>query len=329
MQISISRHGRRLVISTCAAAMIAGAPAAAQAAPVVSDLRVEAGGVVLTDSSFPSDTQSLATDTTKPACGGTGQAKTLTGPTALGLLASAAAVDPDLRPVRVSDKFSFGLLLCGVGSFPASDSAFWLYKVNHVAPEVGSDSFKLTGAEQVLFYLEDAANNRNTGDELVVDAPARSRPGQVEVTVSAYGFNGARRAAAGARVVSGDGSAIADADGKARIDLSRSASVRAGRARDIPSEPVRVCVSADLGDCPAVRGKRIYGGDGPDRLKGTPGADVIRSGAGNDAIDVRGGGADRVRCGKGSRDRVRMNGADRATADCEIVNGRRRAAKRR
>ena len=62
-----------------------------------------------------------------------------------------------------------------------------------------------------------------------------------------------------------------------------------------------------------------------DRLKGTPGADVIRSGAGNDTVDVRGGEVDRVRCGAGSRDRVRMNGKDRATADCEIVNGRRRA----
>lgn len=328
MQISISRHGRRLVGCTCAVAALAVAPAAAQAAPVVSDLRVEAGGVVVTSSSFPTDTQSLATDTSKPACGGTGQTKTLTGPTALGLLNSGSTVDSDLRPVRISDKFSFGLLVCGVGAFTASDTAFWLYKVNHVAPEVGSDAFKLTGGEQVLFYHQDVARNRNTGDELVVDAPARSRPGEVEVTVSAYGFNGARKPAAGARVLFGDGSVTADAGGKARIRLTESRPVRAGRSGDIPSAPVRVCVAEDLDDCPAVRGKRIYGGGSADRLAGTPGGDVIRSGAGNDTIDVRGGDNDRVRCGKGARDRVRLDGADRSTADCEIVNGRRRVAKR-
>jgi len=331
MQISISRHGRRLVISTCAAAALAAAaaPAPAQAAPVTSGLRVEAGGVVVTSASYPTDTQSFATDTSKPACGGTGQMKTVTGPTALGLLGSASAVDADLRPVRISDKFSFGLLVCGIGSFPATDSAFWLYKVNHVAPEVGSDAFKLAGGEDVLFYLQDTARNRNTGDELVVDAPARSRPGEVEITVSAYGFNGTRKPAAGAKVLAGASSVTTDAAGRARVRLTGSQTLRAGRSGDIPSAPVRVCVAKDLDDCPAVRGRRIYGGEGADRLKGTPGADVIRSGGGNDRVDVRGGEADRVRCGKGARDRVRLDGADRSTGDCEIVNGRRRAPKRR
>ena len=327
MQTSISRHGRRLVTSTCAAALLAAAPAAA--APAVSDLRVEAGGTVLTNSSFPTDTQTFPTDTTKPACGGTGQTKTIAGPTALGLLSGAAAVDGDLRPVRISDKFSFGLLVCGVGSFTATDSAFWLYKVNHVAPEVGAEAFKLTGGEEVLFFLQDTAANRNTGDELVLEAPARARPGEVEVTVSAYGFNGARKPAAGAKVFAGASSVTADSAGRARVPLTDSTPLRAGRPGDIPSAPVRVCVADDIEDCPAVRGKRIYGGAGADRLKGTPGGDVIRSGAGNDSVDVRGGEADRVRCGTGARDRVRLDGSDRATADCEIVNGRRRAAKRR
>lgn len=329
MQISISRHGRRLVTSACAAAVLATVPSAARAAPVVSDLRVEAGGRALTNSSFPTDSESFPTDTSKPACGGTGQTKSLNGPTALGLLATGSGVDSDLRPLRISDKFSFGLLVCGIGDFTAGDSAFWLYKVNHRSPEVGADAFKLSAGDEVLWYLQDTANNRNTGDELVVEAPARARKGMVEVAVSAYSFNGARKPAGGARVHFGERTVVADANGKASMRLTESRFVRAGRRGDIPSTPVGVCVAEDLGDCAAVRGKRIYGGDGPDSLTGTAGPDVIRSGAGNDRIDVRGGDDDRVRCGKGRRDRVRINGGDGVTSDCEIVNGRRARVKRR
>lgn len=326
MQISISNGGRTLVSFTCALGALAASSGLAHAAPVVSDLRVEAGGVVVTDSSFSTDTQSFTTDTGKPACGGTGQVKTLAGPTALGLLGSGSAVDADLRPLRISDKFSFGLLVCGIGASTASDTGFWLYKVNHVSPEVGGDAFKLTGGEQVLWFFQDTAANRNTGDELVVEAPARARSGEVEVTVSAYAFNGARKPAAGAKVLFGDTAVVADANGKARMKLTESKHVRAGRSGDIPSAPVRVCVAADLGDCPSARGKRIYGSGGSDRLAGTPGDDVIRAGAGSDRIDVRGGNDDRVRCGKGVRDRVAIDGGDRVTRDCEIVNGRRRAS---
>lgn len=328
MQNSISRHGRRLVMSTCAVAALA-APVGAGAAPAVSDLRVEAGGKVLTDSRFATGTESVVTDRSEPACGGTGRRKTARGATALGLLASGAGVDRDLRPLRVSDKFSFGLLVCGVGDFPATDSAFWLYKVDRVAPEVGGDAFKLAGGEQVLWYLQDSVNDRNTGDELAVEAPVRARPGPVEVTVSSYSFNGARKPAGGARVYFGKRSVVADAAGKATMTLDDSTFVRAGRGGDIPSAAVSVCVAGALRRCAPARGRRIYGGDGADRLVGTRGRDVVRAGAGNDRIDVRGGARDRVRCGGGRRDRVRIGRGDRVTRDCEIVNGRRRTARRR
>ena len=196
----MSRHGRRLVVSTCLAAALAAGPLAAQAGAEIADLRVEAGGQVLTNASYTTSTETVTTDRSRPACGGTGQRKTIQGLTAMGLLAAAAERRPALQPLRISDQFSFGLLVCGLFDFTASDTAFWLYKVNHRSPEVGGEAFKLSGGEEVLWYFQDTARNRNTGDELVVEAPARALENRdVEVTVYAYGPNGARRPAGSCR----------------------------------------------------------------------------------------------------------------------------------
>ena len=131
------------------------------------------------------------------------------------------------------------------------------------------------------------------------------------------------------RAIFGDRPVIADRAGRAKARLAAGELIRAGRGRDIPSAPVPVCVAEVLEECAAVRGKRIVGSDRADRIRGTAGIDVIRSGAGNDRVDVRGGFDDRVRCGPGRRDRVRLGTSDAATSDCEIVNGRRRRASRR
>ena len=330
MQISISRHGRTLAASTFSFLALGATALASDAGAVVSDLRVEAGGQVLTNASYTTSDETVVTDRSQPACGGSGQTRALAGETALGLLASAAERRSRLQPLRISDKFSFGLLVCGAFDFTASDTSFWLYKVNHRAPEVGAEALKLSGGEEVLWYFQDVARNRNTGDELVVEAPARAREGRdVHVTVYAYGMGGARRPAAGARVLFGERSTVADAAGRASGRLSDGEQIRAGRRGDIPSAPVPVCIAASPSDeCSAVRGKRIYGSDEADRIRGTAGADVIRSGAGNDRVSVRGGGEDRVRCGAGRRDRVRLGADDIATNDCEIMNGRRRGSNR-
>jgi hypothetical protein len=317
---------RSLTVAACAAASLAlAAPAAA--APVTADLHVEAGGEALVpDSSLRTDSTSVTTDRRRPACNGSGDTKSLSGPTALGILTEGADTDPDVRPVGVSDQFSFGLLVCSVGRFEARDDAFWLYKVNRVAPEVGADQYRLKSADQVLWYYQDLARNSNTGDELVIDAPARAAVGStVTVTVSAYAFNGAKRPAAGARVIGpGATSFVADANGRAQVRFDREgyAPLRAGRGPDIPSRVVKVCVGAQLEDCPAVRGRRIFGTSAADRLSGTRGPDVITAGDSDDTINVRGGGVDKVRCGKGI-DSVRLRRGDRAGRDCEFLNGRR------
>ncbi len=67
----------------------------------------------------------------------------------------------------------------------------------------------------------------------------------------------------------------------------------------------------------------LRGGQGADRVFGGQGADRVIAGPGADRIRVRGGGRDVVRCGRGI-DRVWADASDRVSADCEIVNGRRR-----
>jgi Ca2+-binding RTX toxin-like protein len=289
---------------------------------------VEAGGQALVpDFSYRTDSTSIKTDTRKPACNGTGQTKSVKGPSALGILTEAADTRSSLDPVGVSDQFSFGLLVCGVGKFTSSDSAFWLYKVNRVSPEVGADQRALRSADQVLWYFQDLSKSSNTGDELVIDAPARAQAGStVTATVSAYAANGAKRPAAGAKVLGPNGTvAVADDAGRAQIRLDRPgyAPLRAGRGPDIPSRVIKVCVGADIEDCSPVRGRRIFGTDAADTLGGTRGRDVITAGGSDDVIDVRGGGLDKVRCGDGI-DSVRLRKGDRAARDCEFVNGRRR-----
>jgi hypothetical protein len=302
-------------------------PGTAAAAPTAVDLTVEAGGKALMPAAgrILTDTTTVATDKRQPACGGTGASKTLPGPTATGALLDAATAVPALAPVGISDKFSFGLLVCGVGTFTSSDSAFWLYKVNHVSPEVGGEQYTVKPNDQVLWYFQDTALNRNGGDELAIEAPARAEANSpFDITVVSYSFNGAKKAAPGAKVYYPGGQALSGPDGKVSISLPPDGwqALRAGRGNDIPSPVTKVCVLGRLDLCPAYRGRRIFGTPKADRLAGTAGNDVVSAGAGNDRIYVRGGGKDRVRCGSGG-DTVRLGRGDRAARDCERVLKRR------
>jgi hypothetical protein len=304
-----------------AAALIGAlATPAAAGASAQADLRVEGAGRTLGAATYVTDTARLRTSRSA-ACGGSGAVKTLPGPTALGLLRSASAISRPLRPLGISDKFDFGLLVCGISRFTASgETSYWLYKVDHKSPEVGADQFRLRGGEQVLWFFSDYAAGVNTGDELALQAPARAGFGaSIRVRVFAYDQNGRRTPAAGATVhgatTDAQGRAtIAAPDGGGRLDL------RATRGADVPSERLSVCVGSSA-NCASRRGKRVFGSSRAERIAGSGGPDVIRAGAGDDRIGVRGGGPDTVRCGKG-RDRVSADGADRVARDCEIVRRR-------
>jgi hypothetical protein len=311
MQATRLIRGRSLALAAVTAVL--GVPATAGAAEQ-ADLRVEAGKQ-LTDASYVTDTARIKT-TKSSSCKGSGETKTVQGANALGLLWSAGAQTKPLRPVAVSDEFDFGLLVCSISTFTSSDTAYWLYKVDHKLPEVGAEQFPLKGGEQVLWYYSDTTANLNTGDELVLQAPARAEPnGDVKVRVWAYDSAGKRSAAAGAAV----GGATTDAEGRATISAPAKGSLklRAERAADIASQTLSVCVTAKDG-CPARRGKKLYGSAKADRIKGTKGPDSVTAGGGADRISVRGGGRDKVRCGAG-KDRVSADRKDVVARDCEVV----------
>jgi RTX calcium-binding nonapeptide repeat (4 copies) len=179
--------------------------------------------------------------------------------------------------------------------------------------------------DDVLWFFENTETGENTGDELAIDAPARARPGEpVDVTVSAYSFDGKRKPAAAATVVAGSGGrTTSDGGGRARVSFSQQGylKLRASLGSDIPSPVLKVCVSARLARCAPVRGKRIYGTGLSDRVRGTAGRDVVRTGAGDDVINVRGGRLDRVFCGRGT-DLVRASRKDHVASDCEEVRRR-------
>ncbi|HEX3454751.1 MAG TPA: hypothetical protein VHS03_09005, partial [Gaiellaceae bacterium] len=76
--------------------------------------------------------------------------------------------------------------------------------------------------------------------------------------------------------------------------------------------PPTSTVSTDVVRC------TLQGTARADRLRGTKRRDVVCAGAGNDRIDVRGGGADVVFCGPG-RDTVFADAGDWVAPDCEHV----------
>ena len=329
MNKSSVRSLRRVALSACALAALA-VPSVAEAKQARVDLQVEAAGRTLAaGGSYLTDTASIATDTS-PACGGSGAAKTIQGPTALGTLIDGAATTEKLRPLGVSDKFSFGLLVCRIGGVAARDDAFWLYKVNHRSPEVGADQQPVRTGDDVLWYLQDTSTGHNTGDELALSAPARAEAGTpFRVTVTAYDSQGRRRPAANAVVRFPGGSARTDANGIAsvRIDEDGTANLRAVRGIDIASPRLSVCVAEELRRCSPVRGKRIVGTPDGERITGTRGPDRVLGHGGADRINVSWGRRDRVRCG-GGQDRVHLGPGDRAYRDCEIVT-RRKPPRRR
>ncbi|MDQ3729578.1 MAG: CehA/McbA family metallohydrolase [Actinomycetota bacterium] len=63
----------------------------------------------------------------------------------------------------------------------------------------------------------------------------------------------------------------------------------------------------------------LRGGGGRDRIGGGPGEDELRGGPGADRIRAADGAPDQVNCGRGKRDRARVDETDRVNTNCEKV----------
>lgn len=312
-------HKSLFVVSAVAVVLAAGTQAA-QAKPVTAGLRVEAAGKTVEDKRFVTDTTTVDTDTRKE-CGGSGNPKTIQGPTGMGILASATSANRSMRPLGLSDKFPFGMTVCGIGRYVGFESnQFWLFKVNHKSPEVAADQYPLKPGDEVLWYFSDGAKNQNTGDELALQAPSRFTPGKpFTVTVYSYDFAGKRTPAAGAEV-RGTSVQTADANGRATITIGTNSAVRlrASRGADIPAAPHPIC-PATMAICVA---ETITGRNVADAIKGTARSDRVNGRGGADRINVAGGGVDTVDCGAG-KDVVVKDRRDRAAGNCERVVNRR------
>ncbi len=232
------------LVPVCALALLLVLSTAAVAVAKVSvDLRVAAGGKVLTEQTLKTGTTAVPTSPKATCFGkasaGSGKASTVKGATALGALAQASKSTASLRPLRVTDAFSFGLGLCEVGGYKATKKLSWYLKVNHKSPELGGDAVKLKKGDEVLWALA-AYPYPN---ELALVAPTEATAGvPFEVSVYSYDEKGKRKPAVGATVTGA--AAPTDASGHAQVTLTAPTVLSATKGKEIPSNSVDVsCVN--------------------------------------------------------------------------------------
>ncbi len=228
----------------CASALAKGVPVTVRV--------VGSGGKLLAQRSLRAKTTAVPTSP-KAACfgngsGGSGKPVRLPGATALGALGEAVQADRGLRPLLVTDHFSFGLAICGVGGdmVKSGSESSWYLKVNHRSQAVGGDQVKLHAGDEVLW---DLAPSYPYPDELALQAPARAKAGKA-FTVRAFSYDekGKRTPAAGVKVTGA--AALTGADGRAEVTLSRPARLVARKSGEITSGRVAVCLGRR---CPAGR----------------------------------------------------------------------------
>lgn len=252
--------------------------------------------------------------------GGSGAKIDLPGFTALGQLADGPAAFPKLDPVRVTDAFSFGLGLCGIGRSVAPPTGFWYLKVNHVGSTTGADQASVSKRDDVLWYLiEDY--NEPTPDELSLRVRPDTAGEEANAKVVSYADDGTGSPAVGA-TVSG-ASAPTDANGETTVILGDGITrYRASRSGSIPSGSVAICTEK-AAKCPAGYARTVGGTKKADSITGTAEAESIFAGPGDDRVDARRGrGRDRINCGPG-RDRLTVTrGTASRWRSCERVRFR-------
>jgi hypothetical protein len=232
----------------CALALCVALAFTANASAFQATLRVVGtGNEVLSEGLVSTKTASIKTSP-KATClgagtGGSGKSVSVPGNTALGLLAQGAKSVKQLAPLSVTDHFSFGLGLCGIGKSVAKGKSSWYLKINHKGATVGGEKAKIKAGDEILW---DLAPSYPYPEELVISAPQQATVGvPFAVHVFAYNEKGKHRPVQGAAVTG----AIAptDKNGKVMITLTEPTALIAGLGDDIPSAAAPVCLGSQ---CP-------------------------------------------------------------------------------
>jgi hypothetical protein len=203
------------------------------------------GGKVLTEQTLSTGTIAVKTSP-KATCfgagtGGSGDAVTLRGATALGLLAQASKSTAALRPLLITDSFDFGLGICGIGGSTVQGKASWYLKVNHKGSQLSGDATKLHAGDEVLW---DLAPSYPYPNELVLEVPDNTTSGTpFTAHVFSYDEKGKRKPVAGAKVTGA--TATTAADGGVTVTVMGPTLLQATHGKEIPSPTV--CVA---GQCP-------------------------------------------------------------------------------
>jgi hypothetical protein len=236
-------------VGACALVLCLVLAVTASASATTATLRVVGqGNVVLSEGLVKTSNISIKTSP-QATClgagtGGSGKSVALKGNTALGLLANGAKTIKQLSPLSLTDHFSFGLGLCGVGKSVAKGKASWYLKINHKGATVGGEKAKIKAGDEVLW---DLAPSYPYPEELVVSAPTQAEAGvPFAVHVFAYNEKGKHKPIQGAAVTGAIGPT--DAQGKVMITLTKPTSLIAGLGDAIPSAAVPVCLGTQ---CPA------------------------------------------------------------------------------
>ena len=309
-------------------------PASSSAATVSAKLRVvtptqvlDPGTNYIVDDSVTVPTSPQADCLGAP--GGSGAEFSYTEPVALSLLATAGRTTKSVKPLLLSDQFGFGLVICGIGGVEADQSSFWYLKSNHEEATVGADQLKLAKGDEVLLYLAQDNFPAPNPAELELTAPARAETG-TPFTVQAvqhacvtdpstFAVTCNSTPAAGVTISGGTSPVITGADGSAQVSATDRVKLAATRGADIPAEVLSVCVAEEVATCPSKRGERFVGSPEGETIATTKGSDSIRARGGDDVVDARKGGTDRIDCGPG-KDVVRLRSSDKddkVSGDCE------------
>jgi len=220
-----------------------------------------------------------------PADGGSGDAVEIPGPTALSLLADAGAADRDVRPLSITDAFSFGLGLCGIGKAVAPPIGFWSLKQDHAAATAGGDSTAVSAGDSILWYLVNDFNQPPPA-ELVLKAK-RATGGEIPVRVFAYGDDGKKTPAVGAGVTGAD--QVTDADGRTVVAADAEVvDIVATLDGAVPSNEESVC-TVKASKCPAGYAGIVAGTGGDDKINVGREPVTVKCGAGNDVVKLSGG----------------------------------------